>query len=148
MYYKVINPHEKNTNNWTKLELNVPDCQVVHFHGMNQTNKVDWTKSAIIISDEPQYPNIDVLIFHASDGLLLACQVTVTDPFTKHSRNFFGIPFALFFLSCPLFFFYLRWHSAYTTRNKVSKKFMCEITFLRSGLDHDILYLKIYYIVF
>jgi hypothetical protein len=64
---------------------------VYHFHGNKATSKVDWTKPAIIIPDLPNYPDVDVFLFRPDDGLFVAGQFTVKNPFTNHSRNFFGI---------------------------------------------------------
>lgn len=61
----------------------------MHFPHNKTTNRVVWTNPTIIVPDSSNYLDTDLMIFDPKDGLFLVCQFTITDPFTKHSRNFF-----------------------------------------------------------
>lgn len=86
----IVNP-ATDPNLWERKEIDISGCNVVHFTGNKATKKVDWENPALIIPMSSNYPDVDAFFFNPVDGLFLACQFTVSNPFTKHSRNFFDI---------------------------------------------------------
>eukprot|EP00026_Physarum_polycephalum_P010936 Phypoly_transcript_11123.p1 GENE.Phypoly_transcript_11123~~Phypoly_transcript_11123.p1 ORF type:complete len:368 (+),score=56.11 Phypoly_transcript_11123:90-1106(+) len=79
----------KAVTDWEQKEIHISGCKIVRFPKNGISKKVDWTKPAMIIPASPNYPDADVMFFTPEDNFLLVCQFTVTEPFTKHSRNFF-----------------------------------------------------------
>jgi hypothetical protein len=75
---------------WATVAIDISNCQVIHFLGNKTNASVAWNSSAMIVPDNPNYPDVDVMIFDPSRGLFVAAQFTVTAPL-KHSRNFFEL---------------------------------------------------------
>jgi len=73
---------------WVEEQIDIAGCEVVHFLGNKVSASVSWGVPTIIVPDNPNYPDVDVLLYDPKTHSLLAVQFTVTNPL-KHSRNFF-----------------------------------------------------------
>jgi hypothetical protein len=72
------------------FQLQVADLVVHRFagDGMPVLN-ADRKKSYLFVPESFQYPDVDLLLWDAKNEELFPIQVTIKDPLSKHSRNFF-----------------------------------------------------------
>lgn len=74
---------------WKRIQIFIEDPRVVYFDGNKLPSKVNWSESIIFIPTSPNYPDVDVFLWSPASKTLHPVQITVVDPISKHSRNFF-----------------------------------------------------------
>jgi hypothetical protein len=78
-------------NTWLQnQQFTFQNLIVFHFESNKQPpGSVDWSRSIIFVPDSCNYPDVDLLLWDPAMKLLVPVQITILDPLSEHTNNFF-----------------------------------------------------------
>lgn len=80
---------EVKPSDWKREKISLADFSVIYFDGNKLPGKVNWMSPTLFIPTSPNYPDVDLFLWAPISKTLYPVQITLVDPISKHSRNFF-----------------------------------------------------------